>query len=77
MISARLKRVILRELGLKEFEFSESTTASQVPGWDSLSHVRIISAVEAEFGIRFRALEVIRLRSVGELQAAVERRTGS
>ncbi len=76
MIDERLKRVILRELGLSELALDEDTVAAQVPGWDSLSHVRILGAVEQEFGIRFRSLEVMRLRNVGELQQLVSRKVG-
>ena len=74
MISARLKGTILKELNLDEFPLEDSTTAPQVPGWDSLSHVRILCAVEQEYGIRFRTMEVLRLRNVGELQALVDRK---
>lgn len=74
MIDEQLKKVILGELGLPEFPIDEHTVASQVPGWDSLSHVRILNAVEAAFGLRFRSLEVMRLRNVGELQALVTRK---
>jgi len=60
MISERLKKTICRELDLDDF--------------DSLSHVRIICAVEAEFGLRFRTMEVLRLKNVGDLQALVDAR---
>ena len=75
MISLKLREAILGELGLDDFEFTEATTAAEVPGWDSLSHVRILAAVEKAFGIQFRGLEVLRLRNVGELQALVEKKT--
>jgi len=76
MISDRLKKVILRELELDDFEIVETTTASMVPGWDSLSHIRILTAVEAEYGIRFKTLEVLRLKNVGNLQALLELKLG-
>lgn len=76
MISDRLKNVILRELELDDFEIGESTTANMVPGWDSLSHIRIITAIEAEYGIRFRTLEVLKLRNVGDLDALVKQKSG-
>lgn len=75
MIAERLKKVILQELQLDDFPLSDETMAPQVPGWDSLSHVRILAAVEREYGIRFRGLEVLRLKNVGELQALVDRKT--
>ncbi len=74
MITDQLKRVLLRELNLEDFSFEAATTANQVPGWDSLSHVRVITAVETEFGVRFRPLEIVRLRTVGDLQEAVNRK---
>jgi acyl carrier protein len=76
LISDRLRAVILRELSLQDFPLSASTVASEVPGWDSLSHVRVLMAVEKEYGIRFRSHEVIRLKSVGGLQALVDKRIG-
>jgi acyl carrier protein len=75
MISDRLKSVILKQLDLGDYPIDEATTAPSVPGWDSLSHVRVLSAIEAEFGIRFKSLEVLRLRNVGDLQALVDRKT--
>ncbi len=77
MISQRLKQVILRELRLDDWELLDGTLAGEVPGWDSLAHVGILSAVEAEYGIRLRALDVVRLQRVGDLQALVDRKTGT
>jgi acyl carrier protein len=74
MISNELKKVILRELGLDDVPLEDTTLASEVPGWDSLSHVRILSAVEKELGVKFKALEVMRLKNVGELQALVDKK---
>lgn len=65
----------MRELNLEEFDMVDSTTASMVPGWDSLKHVRIIMAIEEAYDLRFRTLEVIRLKSVGELQALIDKKT--
>jgi acyl carrier protein len=72
MIQARLKAVILRELALSDVDLQDSTKATEVPGWDSLSHVRILAAVEKEYGIRFRTLEVLRLKCIGDLQKLVD-----
>jgi acyl carrier protein len=74
MIAAALRSVILRELDLEDFELGPGTVASQVPGWDSLSHSRIVSAVEVEFGVRFRGLEIMKLKNVGDLQALLDRK---
>ena len=75
-ISPRLKSVISRELDLEDIELDAGTRAESVPGWDSLSHLRIILAVEAEYGVRFSTLEVLKMKQVGDLQELVDRKTG-
>jgi len=76
MVTDRLKKVILRELDLDDFPIDDSTTANTVPGWDSLSHIRIIVAIEAEYGVRFKTVEVLRMKNVGDLQALLKKKLG-
>jgi acyl carrier protein len=75
VISNRLKQVILRELRLSDAPIVDTTVASDVPGWDSLNHVRILTAVENEFAIRVKPLEAIRLKTAGDLQRLVDSKT--
>lgn len=75
MVSDRLKSVIRSHLRLgATFPIEDETTAAQVPGWDSLAHVALLAAVEHEFEVRFRTLEVLRIPNVGALQALVDRK---
>lgn len=74
MISERLKMVILRELNIENIEISDESKASEIPGWDSLSHVRIICAVEHEYNVQIRPLEVIRLKKIGDLQVLIDKK---
>lgn len=46
---------------------NESTTAEDVNGWDSLSHVKIISEVEKQFKIRFSIKEMLTWKTVGDM----------
>ncbi len=72
MISPELKKVILKELNLDDFDLIDETTAPQVPGWDSLNHVNIILAVEHYFNVKFKSYEVLRLKNVGDLQKLID-----
>lgn len=72
MISERLKSVILNELNIKEFDLRDETTANQVPGWDSFNHINVILAVEKEYNIKFKGLEILRVKNIGELQRLVD-----
>jgi acyl carrier protein len=76
MISEKLKRVILEQLELEDWDIDDTTTAAMVPGWDSLSHAQIIAAVEDAYEIRFRMIDIMRLENVAQLQALVDSRTG-
>ena len=52
-------------------------TASDIDGWDSLSHVNLITALEARFDIRFTQKELLKQRNVGDLIAAIEQKLAS
>ena len=76
MISAELKKVILDELNLDDFDIKEETTAPEVPGWDSLNHINIILSIEKHFKVKFKSYDVLRLKNVGDLQKLVDSKTG-
>jgi acyl carrier protein len=59
-----------------DLEYDDSLTADDVEGWDSLSHVRFLIAVEKEFKFRFTSGEIDGLKNVGEaLDIIVKRGT--
>ena len=72
MITHDLKQAILQAIHLDDWEITDDTVASQVPGWDSLSHMNVILNVEKKFGVRFKNLEVLKLKTVGDLQRLVD-----
>lgn len=50
---------------------TDTTTANDVAEWDSTNHVRLMVALEAEFGIRFETDEITAPETVGELIALI------
>ena len=46
---------------------TETSTASDIEGWDSLSHIYIIAEIEDAFDIRMTAQEGGNARNVGDL----------
>lgn len=72
MISDKLKDILINELNLKDFELMDETTATDVPGWDSLKHLNIIIAVEKAYKIKFKGLEIMRVQNVGDLQKLID-----
>ena len=51
----------------------DSTTAADVAGWDSLTHITLLATVEDEFDVKFGMKEVQGLKNVGELADLIER----
>jgi acyl carrier protein len=50
------------------------TTADDIDGWDSLSHMNLISAVELAFKVRFALGELQKLKNVGMLLELVDKK---
>lgn len=67
VILNRLNQIIGQQLGLTNIHLSESTTAKEVPGWDSLAHVTIILAIEKEYQFKLRTSEIGKLQDVAGL----------
>jgi acyl carrier protein len=50
------------------------TTADDVDGWDSLTHIRLVLAVSKTFGVKFSAFEIGNLKNVGEFATLIEKK---
>lgn len=53
---------------------TDELTARDVKGWDSVSHIDMICAVEDKFGITFTTSDIGRLANVGELIDVISRK---
>jgi acyl carrier protein len=52
---------------IDDLQVTPQTTADDVEEWDSLSHIRLIVALERKFKIRFKTAEIEGLENVGDL----------
>ncbi len=60
----------------EDIVLTDETTADDIDGWDSLTHVQLIVAVEKAFGVKFSTVEVMKLKNVGEFAALIQKKTG-
>ena len=51
----------------EDINVTDSTTAADVDGWDSLEHINLLVAIERGFSIRFTMGETTGLKNVGEM----------
>ena len=70
-IFAALSEVFADVFDREDIELTETTTAKDVEGWDSLTHIALLAAVEDEFSIRFDMKEVQGLKDVGAMADAI------
>jgi len=73
-ILGRLTNVFRDVFDNPSLEISESTTASEVEGWDSIAHISLIVATEKHFGVSFTTKDVQALTCVGDLVRLIARR---
>lgn len=58
----------------KGLKLTSETTANDIDGWDSMSHVTMLMAVEDHFGIEFKPYEIANLVNVGALLTLVDKK---
>ena len=56
-----------------ELIIEANTTANDIDGWDSLTHIRLVITIEKAFDLRFTAAEVSELENVGEMVELIVR----
>jgi acyl carrier protein len=66
-VEARVIGLIGRELDVPEGSITSSTVSTDVEKWDSLGHLQVCMALEAEFGISPELEELAELDSVAAI----------
>ena len=59
---------------LEPADISEELTPEDIELWDSLNHLKLITAVEQSYGIQFTMAEVQAIDSVARLRTLIEYR---
>jgi acyl carrier protein len=63
---------VFRQVFDDDAPITPETNRQSVAGWDSVAQVKLILALEEEFGIRFTEDEVSSIESVGDFLRAIE-----
>ena len=66
-LEARVIGLVGRELGVPEGSITAATSSADVEKWDSLGHLQVCMALEAEFGISPELEELAELDSVSAI----------
>lgn len=57
----------------EDITVTAGTTSADIDGWDSLTHITLISEVEDTFGIKFSMKDVLGMKNVGEMADIIEK----
>ena len=68
----KIQDIMIDTFDLDDVTITRETTAADIEEWDSLSHIRLIVAIEREFGIKFSNAEIEALANVGQLLDTVQ-----
>jgi acyl carrier protein len=72
MLDDRIKKVMASVLGIDAESISVETSPDNVDKWDSLRHMRMVIALEEEFGIKFDDDDIPNLLNLKIIRNAVE-----
>ncbi len=56
-----------------ELTITETTSALDIPSWDSLQNINLIIAVENRFAVKLTSREIESLKNVGDLVSTISK----
>ena len=66
-IRTGLQEILKEVLDMESVVITDSSTARDFKGWDSLAHIDIILAAEDKFSVSISAIKAAKLKTVAEL----------
>ncbi|AUP77248.1 acyl carrier protein [Flavivirga eckloniae] len=76
-ILSKVNEAFTKILEHNNFELKDETTAHDVDGWESVTHMLIITEIENMFGIKFKLMDLMNMDNVGDLLKAIETETSN
>lgn len=69
----RITKVFRETFDDESLRISSETTADDIDGWDSVSHVQLFMAVETEFELSLTPEELASISSAGDILALLQK----
>jgi len=70
-ILSEIQRIMQDVFDDERIVIDETSTANDVEGWDSLTHIQLIVAIEKHFKIKFSSKEILSWKDVGEMLGGI------
>ena len=76
-VAARMLCIMRAVFDKEDLLYDDTLAVGKIEAWDSLGHIRVLRAMEKEFGMRFTSGEVDAVKNAGEmLEIVMQRRAG-
>ena len=72
-IITRLQPLARNVFEKPDMEITDSLSPETVDTWSSLAFMKLLSAIEAEFGFRFKMMELLSLKTMGDIIDAISK----
>ncbi len=77
MDQSTLPKVVAEVFGVPIEGVTDDLSPDTLDDWDSLSHLRLVTALEEAFAIKFENSEIMDLTSVGAIREMIGRKTAA
>jgi len=64
----RLRKVFSEVFAVRAEDFSDRLSPDDVQNWDSLGHLRLVMALQDEFGVEFDVEEVMQMQDIARIR---------
>ena len=75
-IIQKIESIVAASLNHHDFTMTEETKPEEITGWDSMANAMILTAIEQEFGIKFKFADMLAWKNVGQLVDVVIKKLG-
>jgi acyl carrier protein len=75
MVVEKVKNAFVSAFAIDPSKFTVEMLPEDVEGWDSLGHLRLVTALQEQFGLEFEVNEVMDMDSVKKIVEICESKT--
>lgn len=72
-IISKLTPIVSEVFNVENIVLTDEMSAETVEQWTSLSFMTLLTEVENQFGFKFKMMEMLKLKTMGDIIAAIER----
>jgi len=76
-VLSELENIFRDILDEDSLNLTRETTANDVDGWDSLTHIQLIVAIEKKYKVKISSKEILSWKNVGELLDSLKAKANS